>query len=91
MNVIIIVKNKNLNNCFCIIHVIKKYYTLVRERLGIHETRNIGKYLGFPIVHKVLVGINIIISFASWTILINSVTSAIPNHEMQWAALPAHV
>ena len=83
MNVIIIVKNKNLNNCFCIIHVIKKYYTLVRERLGIHETRNIGKYLGFPTVHKGLVGINIIISFASRIVLIKSVISTIPNHMMQ--------
>ena len=74
------------------------------ERLGIHETHNIGKYLGFPIVHK---GANrnqynfsverVMNKLLGWKakflsfVLIKFVMSTIPNHVMQGVALSTHV
>ena len=80
----------------------------VCEILGIQATQNIGKYLGFPIVHRgastrqynfiaekfmnKLVGWKAkFLSFVGQAVLIKSVMSAIPNHVMQWMALPVHI
>jgi len=72
----------------------------VCERLGIRETQNIGKYLGFPLRHrgtnkrvmsKLLGWKAKFLSFARRVVLIKSIMSTIPNYVMQGVALPAHV
>ncbi|XP_075659165.1 uncharacterized protein LOC142629055 [Castanea sativa] len=72
----------------------------ISDRLGIRETNNIRKYLGFPIKHRGVPrnAYNFIVervmknlSFSGQVVLIKSVMSAIPNHVMQGAALPIHV
>lgn len=69
----------------------------VCENLSIQATYNLGKYLGqFNfVVDRVLTKLaewkTKFLSFAGRTLLVKSVTIAIPNYVMQGMALPAHL